>query len=272
MPRAATRSDVFNAVAEHQRRRILTLLRSGPRPVNGLARALGIAQPRVSKHLRVLRDVGLVRVQDEGRQRFYELDAEGLRPIHEWVGGFEQFWSGSFDRLNAYVKALQSMEDRVMSEDVQSTADREVRVSRLIEGRRELVYAAFTEVRHLAHWFGPDGFSTTTRVFDFRPGGVWEFTMHGPDGTDYPNRIDWRVIVPGERIEYTQGARADDPEAFETTVTFESRDGGTMVTLRSVFRTKAQRDRVVERYGAVEGAHQTLGRLAAYIASEEWTP
>ena len=107
MARAATTSDAFNAVAEPQRRRILALLKGRERPVNDLARALRITQPRASKHLRVLREVGLVRVREAGQQRLYALDARGLKPIHEWAGGFERFWNETFDRLNAYVKQLQ---------------------------------------------------------------------------------------------------------------------------------------------------------------------
>ena len=106
MARAATTSDVFNAIAEPQRRQILVLLRGGEWPVTELARELGMTQPRASKHLRVLREVGLVRDRQEGKQRLYALDARGLRPVHEWAGGFEQFWNESFDRLDAYVQEL----------------------------------------------------------------------------------------------------------------------------------------------------------------------
>jgi DNA-binding transcriptional ArsR family regulator len=106
MARAATTSDVFNAIAEPQRREILTLLRSGERPVTVLARELAMTQPGASKHLRVLREVGLVRDRQVGKQRFYGLDARGLRPVHEWVGGFEQFWNETFGRLDAYVQEL----------------------------------------------------------------------------------------------------------------------------------------------------------------------
>jgi len=106
MARAATTSDVFNAIAEPQRREILVLLRSGERPVNELAEALGLTQPGASKHLRVLRQVGLVRDRREGKRRVYGLDARKLRPIHEWTGGFERFWNASFDRLDAYVQSL----------------------------------------------------------------------------------------------------------------------------------------------------------------------
>src|SRR5919199_3460411 len=106
MARAARTSDTFNAIAEPQRREILVLLRGGERPVTELARDLGMTQPQASKHLRVLREVGLLRVRGAGKQRLYGLDARGLRPVHEWVGGFERFWSESFDRLEEYVQEL----------------------------------------------------------------------------------------------------------------------------------------------------------------------
>ncbi|WOC13053.1 ArsR/SmtB family transcription factor [Gordonia sp. MP11Mi] len=106
MARAATTSDVFNAIAEVRRRDILTLLRSGERPATVVADELGLTQPGASKHLRVLREVGLVRDRRDGKQRLYSIDARGLRSVHEWVGGFEQFWSESFDRLDDYMQEL----------------------------------------------------------------------------------------------------------------------------------------------------------------------
>jgi DNA-binding transcriptional ArsR family regulator len=104
--RAATTSDVFNAIAAPHRREILVLLRAGEWPVTELARELGMTQPHASKHLRVLREVGLVRDRKAGKQRLYGLDARGLRPVHEWTGGFERFWNESFDRLDAHVQDL----------------------------------------------------------------------------------------------------------------------------------------------------------------------
>ncbi|GAA3487852.1 MULTISPECIES: ArsR/SmtB family transcription factor [Streptomyces] len=106
MARAATTSDVFNAIAEPQRREILVLLRAGELSVTEVAQGLGTTQPGASKHLRVLREVGLVRDRKAGKQRLYGLDAGGLRSVHEWTGGFEQFWNESFDRLDAYVQDL----------------------------------------------------------------------------------------------------------------------------------------------------------------------
>jgi DNA-binding transcriptional ArsR family regulator len=110
MARAATTSDVFNAVAEPQRRKILTLLSKGERSVNDVAGSLHVRQPQVSKHLRVLKHVGLVKVRSEGQQRLYAINGKGLKPIHEWTKGFEQFWNESFDRLDAYLEELQRKE------------------------------------------------------------------------------------------------------------------------------------------------------------------
>src|SRR6185295_502010 len=110
-----------------------------------------------------------------------------------------------------------------------ATADREIVISRVISAPRGLVFEAFTEVRHLSRWWGPEGFTTTTRAFEFRVGGVWDFVMHGPDGTDYQEWIS--------RIE-----------------------------MRTVFPTRELRDEAVEKYHAIEGGQQTLSNLAAYVA------
>ena len=99
MARSSTTSDAFNAVAEPRRRQILDLLGGGERPVNDVVASLGLAQPQVSKHLRVLRTVGLVSVRGSGRQRLYKLNAERLKPIHEWVRTFEKFWDHQLDRI-----------------------------------------------------------------------------------------------------------------------------------------------------------------------------
>jgi uncharacterized protein YndB with AHSA1/START domain len=146
-----------------------------------------------------------------------------------------------------------------------ATTDREIVVARFIEAPRELVFEAFTEVRHLSHWWGPDGFSTTTRSFEFRVGGAWDFVMHGPDGTDYPEWITWTEITAPERIALLHGESRDDPDAFESVVTFQPVGAGTRIELRTVFATREQRDEAVEQYHAVEGGRQTLANLAAYV-------
>ena len=110
MARAATTADVFNAVAEPRRREILDLLAGGERPVNDLVGLLGLGQPQVSKHLRVLREVGAVDVRDEGRQRLYRLNSRALKPIHDWVSQYERAWSERFDELDAVLDELKQKE------------------------------------------------------------------------------------------------------------------------------------------------------------------
>jgi DNA-binding transcriptional ArsR family regulator len=110
MARAATTADAFNAVAEPRRRQILDLLGRGERPVNDLVDVLGVAQPQVSKHLRVLREVGAVDVRDEGRQRLYRLNGHALKPIHDWVKTYEAFWSERFEQLDVVLDELKKEE------------------------------------------------------------------------------------------------------------------------------------------------------------------
>jgi len=111
MARAATTADAFNAVAEPRRRQILDLLAGGERPVNDLVELLGLAQPQVSKHLRVLREVRLVDVRDEGRQRVYRLNGRSLKPIHDWVKTYEQAWNERFDALDELLEELKEEEE-----------------------------------------------------------------------------------------------------------------------------------------------------------------
>ncbi|MFG1665131.1 SRPBCC family protein [Streptomyces sp. Y7] len=150
-------------------------------------------------------------------------------------------------------------------EPAHATADREIVISRVIDAPRELVFEAFTRVRHLSRWWGPEGFSTTTRSFEFRVGGVWDFVMHGPDGTDYQEWITWREIVPPERIALLHGESSDDPNAFESVLAFEPAGDETRIVMRTVFPTRQLRDEAVEKYHAIEGGEQTLRNLAAYV-------
>jgi uncharacterized protein YndB with AHSA1/START domain len=146
-----------------------------------------------------------------------------------------------------------------------ATADREIVISRVIDAPRELVFEAFTEVRHLSGWWGPEGFSTTTRAFEFRVGGVWDFVMHGPDGTDYQEWISWTEIARPQRIALLHGESREDPNAFESVLTFTPDGTATRIEMRTVFPTKELRDEAVEKYHAIQGGQQTLSNLAAYV-------
>lgn len=148
-----------------------------------------------------------------------------------------------------------------------SDPTREIVTTRIFNASPERVFATWASAEHLGRWWGPTGFTTTTHAFDFRPGGSWVFTMHGPDGVDYPNRIEYEAIVPGQRIEYSHhGDFEGGPARFRTTVTLEPVGDRTSLTMRATFPTAAARAMVVEKYGAVEGARQTLARLAELLA------
>jgi DNA-binding transcriptional ArsR family regulator len=115
--RAATTADAFNAVAEPRRREILDVLAGGERPVNDLVQELGLAQPQVSKHLRVLREVGAVEVRGEGRQRMYRLNGHALKPIHDWVSRYERSWNERFEQLDVVLDDLKRKEQEHGGDD-----------------------------------------------------------------------------------------------------------------------------------------------------------
>ena len=149
----------------------------------------------------------------------------------------------------------------------QPETDREVVVSRTIEGPRTLVFEAFTDATHLAEWWTvPSGSRITTRTFEFRPGGVWDSTIHGPGGAEYPNYLVWKEIAPPERIVWMyHGMGKDDPNPVKTILTLADRGATTEATLRLVFGSKEQRDEMVAKYHAAAGARQALEALAAHI-------
>jgi uncharacterized protein YndB with AHSA1/START domain len=148
------------------------------------------------------------------------------------------------------------------------TTNREIVTTRLFDVPRELVFKAWSSAQALDAWFGPEGFRNETLEMDFRAGGKWRFIMHGPDGTDYPNRMDFIEIVAPEHIAYIHSDDDDNPSTrFQGLVTFVENGGKTELTLRAILETAEERERVVAEHGAIEGAQQTLARLAAYLES-----
>jgi uncharacterized protein YndB with AHSA1/START domain len=145
-------------------------------------------------------------------------------------------------------------------------AANEIIINRLIDAPRDLVWRMWTEPEHLEKWWGPNGFTVTTHDIDIRVGGEWNFIMHGPDGRDYPNKIVFTEIVKPEHISHDHGAD-DGVVQFQAIITFEEMDGKTNLTMKSIFPSAKERDRVVREVGAIEGAKQTIGRLAAYVES-----
>jgi uncharacterized protein YndB with AHSA1/START domain len=150
-------------------------------------------------------------------------------------------------------------------------SDREIVTTRVFDAPRELVWEVSTKPEHVAHWFGPNGFTLTIHEMNVSNGGVWRFIMHGPDGTDYPNRIDFVEVVQPERLVYEHGNDSDvDPIRFHVTMTFEDLGNNqTRLTSRMVFPTAEQRTRVIVENGALEGAEQHLNRLGDYLSKME---
>ncbi len=148
------------------------------------------------------------------------------------------------------------------SEIAAKAGEREIVATRVFDAPRGLVFKLWTDPKHVAQWWGPDDFTTTIYEMDVRPGGVWRFVMHGPDGRDYQNTIVYVEIVKPERIVYDH---VSGPQ-FHVTVTFAAQGDKTKLTVRMLFESAGQRDRVIKEFGAIEGLSQTLGRLEEQLA------
>jgi uncharacterized protein YndB with AHSA1/START domain len=150
--------------------------------------------------------------------------------------------------------------------DLNELAKRQLEISRLISAPRELVFRAFTDAKMISNWWGPNGFRTTTVSKDVRPGGAWKFTMHGPDGTDFPNYIVYTKVVPNERLEWDHGSKEGEV-MFKAVVTFKDEAGKTRVTLQNTMPTLEAREEAAKY--AIEGGNQTLARLEQHLATQQ---
>jgi uncharacterized protein YndB with AHSA1/START domain len=142
-----------------------------------------------------------------------------------------------------------------------SGPDRALATARLIDAPRERVYRALADPAALARWWGPTGFTNTFHEFDLRPGGMWRFVMHGPDGTDYPNESTFTEVVPGERVV----VRHLSAPHFDLTITFVDQGEGTLVGWHQAFDTPEMRDKIAKLVG--DANEQNLDRLIAVVAA-----
>lgn len=168
--------------------------------------------------------------------------------------GMKEGWSSSLEKLEDLVNALKG-------------SRHEINMTRLVKHPVERVFAAFSNPAGMAHWWGPDGFTTTTKSMQFKVGGAWDYVMHGPDGTDYPNFVRYISIETNRRIAYDHGSHAEHPALFKAVITFEPQAGATRVTLRLILSDANQRPDYVA-FGAVEGGYQNLARLEAWLSSQ----
>ena len=144
--------------------------------------------------------------------------------------------------------------------------EKEMIFSRIVNAPRELVFDVWTIQEHVEKWWGPDGFTTTSKQFELKPEGVWLFTMHGPDGSDYPNKIVFMEIDRPARLVYRHSDdEGVEPIRFHSEVTFEEENGKTLITMHMIMETAEMLTKVVEEYGAYEGAIQHLARMRDYL-------
>lgn len=157
-----------------------------------------------------------------------------------------------------------------MSTVTRDTSDRELVITRLINAPRELVWKVWTTPEHVKHWWGPDGFTNTIHEMEVKPGGVWRFMMHGPDGKDYPNKIVFIEVVKHELLVYKHSGEEDTEDIrFHVTVIFEKQGNKTKLTMLSLFESAEVLERVVREFGAKEGMYQTVNRLEEYLESKQ---
>ena len=192
--------------------------------------------------------INTVRFVEHAGKTTVTLEVQIVRMTPEasrFLVGMAAGWSQSLDRLDSQVAGA---------------TDRELLTVRMFDAPRDLVWRAWTEAGHVMQWWGPNGFRTTIHEMDVRPGGAWRFTMHGPDGVGYPNDVVFTEVTPPARLVFTHLV-----PRFESTVSFDDIGGKTVLALRSRFPTVAEFRQAMERYGAAEGAKQTLGRLHDFL-------
>ncbi|TPE52196.1 SRPBCC family protein [Amaricoccus solimangrovi] len=168
-------------------------------------------------------------------------------------------WAEALARLDARLSEMIAADPAPAGEPV-------IRLIRIFPHPPRHVWSAWSEAGALGEWWGPDGFTTTTHAFDFRENGVWQFTMHGPEGRNYPNRIRFVTVDPARHLAYRhQGEDEVEDSVFDTDVTFAAVPEGTRLTLTMRFASVEVRDNVARTFGAIEGGKRTLGRLGAWL-------
>jgi len=200
--------------------------------------------------------MNVVTFAEEGETTRLTLEARAVAIHHDsapdYLKGMDAGWRQTVERLAAWCAEHPASRSEMV-------------VSRVIEAPRDLVWRAWTDPAHLPRWWGPQGFSCETKEIDIREGGRWRFTMIGPDGTRYPNRLVYESIVAAERIVYVIDNDGGGMTPFRSTASFEDLGTSTRVTMRVVFDSPETRADV-EKFGALEGGRSTLACLAEYVA------
>lgn len=256
--------DTFAALAEPNRLRIVELLRSGPRPVNDIGERLQLNQPQVSKHLRVLKDAGLVDVEPRAQQRVYHLRADELRRLHEWLERYRRIWQSRYEQLDEVIMTM-TMHDT----DMRLQGDREIVISRTFNAPARIVFDAVTKPEYLERWWAPRslGVVLVQCDADVRAGGTYRYVMQKGDGPLMAFSGTYAEVTPPTRLVYDEifepmaGAGA-----VRVTITFEEHDGKTRMVNHSVYPSKQVRDGVIAT-GMEKGMRNSMDQLEELVAS-----
>lgn len=277
MARAATNTDAFNAVAEPRRRQILDVLAAGELSVNDLVARLGLAQPLVSKHLRVLKEVGLVEVRDQGRQRMYRLNGHPLKPIHDWVSSYEWSWSQRFHRLDVVLEELKDRDTQGDGERQMATmtrngtavvtlpSDTQILITREFDAPKHLVYKAWTTPELIKRWWSGDRGKVTSAEVDLRVGGTWRYVMVVQcgsefDGAEVAFHGEYREIIPNERIVSTEVFEGMPDAESVNTLTLTESNGRTTLEIVVQHQNQEHRDGHINS-GMEDGMQEAMDHL-----------
>lgn len=260
---------VFAALADPTRRAILERLAEGEATVTQLVAPFDLAQPTISKHLKVLEHAGLVERGRDAQFRPVRLNAAPLQAVSLWLGDYRRFWEENLDQLDSYVQSLLTLESPMSSPpDLHIPADLSVTITRTFHAPARLLFLAHSRPEHIRRWFGPRGWPVTHCEMDFRVGGSFRFAMTGPDGERGPFfGGQYREIVQDQRIVYDNGFHLPGAEKMVTTITLDEQGGHTTMTMVTVFPSEAMYREHVGG-GFVEGVGSGHDQLAELV--EGW--
>jgi len=264
--RAATTTDAFNAIAEPRRREILDLLVDGERSVGDLVELLGLGQPQVSKHLRVLREVRVVDVRPEGRERFYRLNGPALKPIHDWVMRYERAWTDRFEALDLVWKTsnrrrmVMAAATNKRAVKVTLPSEEEILIEREFDAPKHLVYTAYTTPELVKRWWAGQRGEVTECEIDLCVGGRWRYVMVAHGQFEVAFHGEYREIVPNERIVSTQIYEAVPDAPGLATTTFSEVDGRTTLAILVRHTSRENRDGHLNS-GMEAGTNESLDLL-----------
>ena len=277
MARSPTTSDVFNAIAEVRRREILDALIAGEKAVGTIVADLSLSQPQVSKHLRVLSEVGLVKCRAQGRHRLYSLEPARLRPLHEWLARYEQMWNERLDRMDDYLKELQRngraavTPNRHGSARIEFPNELDVLITREFDAPIALVFDVLTKPEHVSKWGATPPDQMKECSIDLRVGGAYHHVFVAEDGTECSFRGTYLEVEPPIRtVETWLFDGWPDAEAVETMQLHET-DGVTTLTMRLAFRDKAGRDHMT-RFDGQQDSFDAMEDILRSLLGPTGTP